>query len=774
MSLAVPREGERNVLITSALPYVNNVPHLGNIIGCVLSADVYARFCRLRGYNTLYICGTDEYGTATETKAIEEKCTPKEICDKFHAKHKAIYDWFNISFDHFGRTSTPQQTEIAQNIFTKIWENGYMIEDTIEQLFCKVDEMYLADRFVVGTCPSCGYEEATGDQCDKCGKLFDSPKELVDPKCKICGKTDLEVRHPEHIFIDLPELKDKLEDFVDHQSEKWSSHALQMTRGWLRDGLQRRCITRDLKWGTPVPLERYKDKVFYVWFDAPIGYISITAAALEGKDWSQWWQNPENVELVQFMGKDNVPFHSVIFPSSLLATKENWTMVNNLSITEYLNYEDGKFSKSRGIGVFGDNAQDTGIPSEVWRYYLLVQRPEMSDTTFTWEDFQTKNNNELLNNLGNFINRVLSFTSKFFDGKIPSGSEESLDEKDHNLIQDVNTHLTQYIEALEQIRIKEGLKLCMTISKLGNQYMQENKPWELAKNDMPRCAKVINLGAQIVYLLSTLLSPYMPSLSTKILDQMNMKPQTFIPETLEFSVPSGHPIGTPAPLFKKIDNKTVKALRAKYSGKQGEDKEAADDSQNGGKKKKKQNQKKKKKLEGFYLDLRIGKVISVENHPEADKLYLLKVDLGEENPRTVVAGLKKFYPSPEEGGDESTTLLHRKVVAVANLKAAKLKGIKSEAMLLAASKDENTVRLVQPDDSDVPVGTRVAPEGIPVTEASNIDRKGFQAIKMSTGEGGKATYRVKKEAYDLVATVEGRDTPVPVRADIDGEGHVVR
>lgn len=350
----VPVPGERNILITSALPYVNNVPHLGNIIGCVLSGDVYSRFCRLRGYNSIYVCGTDEYGTATETKAQKEKLTPQELCDKYHKVHAQCYDWFNIKFDYFGRTTTPKQTEIAQDIFNKADARKYVLEGQMEQLFCKGCERPLADRYVSGTCPhaECRYEDANGDQCDKCGKLVNAV-ELLNPRCTTCKATP-EVKTSDHLFLDLPSIEPELRKFVEANKEHWSANSLQVTQSWLKTGLKPRCITRDLKWGTPVPKSGYENKVFYVWFDAPIGYISITANYCPDA-WQQWWKNPKDVDLVQFMGKDNIPFHCVIFPSSLIAADDNYTMLKKISTTEYLNYEGDKFSKTRGVGVFGDS-----------------------------------------------------------------------------------------------------------------------------------------------------------------------------------------------------------------------------------------------------------------------------------------------------------------------------------------------------------------------------------------------------------------------------------
>jgi len=368
----LPQPGKNNILITSALPYVNNIPHLGNVIGSVLSADCFSRYSKARGNPTLFVCGSDEYGTATETKAIEEKTTPQELCDKYHKLHKDVYDWFNIGFDIFGRTPTQQQTDIAQDIFLKLYKNGYLEERTTTQPYCEQHKSFLADRFVEGTCPLCDYADARGDQCDKCGHLLD-PLDLKNPRCKLDNATPVP-RDTKHVFILLDKLQAAVKEWSESSSAKgkWSENGIAITESWIKEGLKPRGITRDLKWGTAVPLEGYDDKVMYVWFDACIGYVSITANYTS--DWEKWWRDPDNVKLYQFLGKDNVPFHTVVFPSSQLGTGDKWTMLHHLSTTEYLNYERGKFSKSRNIGVFGNSAEKTGIPSDVWRYYLLSRR----------------------------------------------------------------------------------------------------------------------------------------------------------------------------------------------------------------------------------------------------------------------------------------------------------------------------------------------------------------------------------------------------------------
>ncbi|EGT58248.1 hypothetical protein CAEBREN_25557 [Caenorhabditis brenneri] len=565
----LPAKGKRNILITAALPYVNNVPHLGNIIGCVLSADVFARYCNLRGHQTFYVGGTDEYGTATETKALQEGCTPRELCDKYHTIHKAIYDWFGIEFTHFGRTTTEHQTEICQDMFMKLHNNGYTSTQSVDQLFCVKCDKFLADRFVTGTCPMCNYDDARGDQCDGCGKLINAV-DLIDAKCHMCKSTP-EVRQSTHIFLSLDKLQGKTNEYLkvemSRESSRWSSNAIGITNAWMKQGLDPRCITRDLKWGTPVPLEGFEKKVFYVWFDAPIGYLSITKCVLED-NWTKWWKNPENVELYNFVGKDNVAFHAVMFPCSQLGANDNYTVVNNLCATEYLNYENTKFSKSRGTGIFGDAAQGTGIPSDIWRFYLLYMRPESQDTAFSWDDFVLKVNSELLNNLGNFINRALSFVANSFAGVIP---DMNLTEEDAAVLSEIHKECVQWDEQFDKVHLKDAVKTTLNVSRLGNQYMQAQKPWVLIKGndaDKRRAGTIIGVAANIAYHLAVLLYPVMPTISATIRDQCGLpKLPLFTPFPRKY-LRSGHKIATPAPLFQKLDPVVIAEFKAKFGGSQ--------------------------------------------------------------------------------------------------------------------------------------------------------------------------------------------------------------
>lgn len=568
----LPEPGKRNILITSALPYVNNVPHLGNIIGAPLSADVASRYWKARGNPTLFVCGTDEYGTATETKALEEGVTPKELCDKYYAVHKSVYDWIGIEFDIFGRTSTPQQTEIVQSIFLKLKENGYIEEHKDEQPFCEHEkhQRFLADRFVEGECPTCHGKNGRGDQCDDCGTLL-NPKDLIHPRCKLDG-TEPVLRETKHFYLRLNALQPEVEKWITESKTKgsWSSNGIAITEDWLKKGLLARGITRDLKWGVPVPFEGFEDKVFYVWFDACIGYVSITANYTD--QWENWWRDPENVELYQFMGKDNVQFHTVIFPGSQIGTGDSWTKLHHLSTTEYLNYEKGKFSKSRGIGVFGTNAKETGVDPDIWRYYLLKRRPETSDTEFEWITFIQALNNELVANFGNFVNRITKFASnqKFYAGAVPSydySKYSRTDDSGANIlkkkIDEVNELVKKYHEQLQATSLRAGLQTVMEISGAGNEWLQSNKlDGNLFNNEKETCDAVIALALNLVDLLAALVRPYMPASSDSMIQQLGL-PATgapFIPETFNTNaITADHKLGTAKLLFTPIQKEQEQA-----------------------------------------------------------------------------------------------------------------------------------------------------------------------------------------------------------------------
>ena len=722
-------------LITSALPYVNNEPHLGNIIQ-VLSADAFARFCRLRGYETLYVCGTDEYGTATENKAMEESVSPKELCDRFHAIHADIYRWFNIAFDKFGRTSTPIQTEVTQEIFKKLEKNGYINEKTIEQFFCPKCNKFLADRFIRGTCPKCGSAEARGDQCEACQKLLD-PTDLKEPQCSACGSVPL-LQKTNHLYIDLPAVKDKLEEWIKTASVSgfWAHNAVQMTQAWIRDGLKERAITRDLKWGIPVPKQGYENKVFYVWFDAPIGYISITGLLGEeksgsGKDsgnWKKfvdyWWKNPQDVDLFQFIGKDNIPFHTVIFPSSLLGSGESWTMLHHMSSSEYLNYEGGKFSKSRGVGVFGTDAMKSSIPADVWRFYIYYNRPEKTDAMFTWSDFQEKVNGELIGNLGNLVNRTLSFVTRYYDAKIPELAAGT--QSDGAFWEQVTNYETSIAQKLDRAELRDAFREIFELSSFANKYFQDSEPWKLRNENPDKAQAVIRDLTYIVRDLCVLIEPYLPQSAEKIASFFGLK----FKENLSWK-DIGKPEGIgdvlikSEVLFAKLEDELVEKLKTQYAGTQMERQEKTAEQETS------QAQQTQPKSFSAIMDLRAAKIEKIERHPKADKLYIINLETGEgvtgtREERQIVSGLVPFYTEEQ--------LLGKTIIVAYNLKPAKLRGIESRGMLLAAgdtiageSEGQSIERVEVLSAQGYPTGTRFLPEGESDTALPEIDIDTFFA-----------------------------------------------
>ncbi|MDY5885430.1 MAG: methionine--tRNA ligase [Treponema sp.] len=724
-------------LITSALPYVNNIPHLGNLIQ-MLSGDVFARFCRNKGYDTLYICGTDEYGTATETKAIEEKKTPRELCDYYYQEHTKIYDWFHINFDKFGRTSNEQCTEITQALFNDLDEAGYIKEHVNKQLFCQKCNMYLADRYVDGTCPKCGSTKARGDQCDDCGSLLD-PIELKDPKCHTCGSTP-EVRETKHLYIDLPNLSKNLDAWMAKTSVegKWSDNAINITKAWIRDGLNERAITRDLKWGIPVPKAGYEDKVFYVWFNAPIGYMSITKQLAdelkaEGKitfDWKSWW-NPseseeakgkEHVELFQFIGKDNIPFHTVIFPSTLLGSPHDWTKLFHMSSTEYMNYEDGKFSKSRGVGVFGTDAIETGIPADAWRFYIFYNRPEKQDFQFTWKDFMEKMNSELIGNLGNLVNRTLLFVNRYFEGKIP---DAPVDEELWAQVHDLEAKIT---ENLEWANLKDAFRQCFEISDICNKKFQAAEPWKTRESDPAACAKLIHNLCYVIKDLMIMMNPYMPQYTQIVMGYLgkSIKETQVGKETKEGldwsdlgNTTGLDKVGPTEVYFKPLDQKTMLAFREKFGG------------QKSAKVENKEEKKAKKskseptvlpvdKQADFFnanIELTVAKILKVENNPEGEKLYIETLDDGSGTERIIQSGLR-MYLKPEE-------LLGKNIIVVSNLAPRTMRGVESRGMLLAGDYkdgDKDCVEVL--DVSWAKPGTKVVLEGSDVNSAKKAEITG--------------------------------------------------
>lgn len=724
----------KKILITSALPYVNNVPHLGNIIGCVLSADVFARYCRSRGWNTRFVCGADEHGTTTEAKALEEGLTPQQVCDKYYKIHKEIYDWFGISFDVFGRTHTDTHAKITQEIFLKLRENGFIAEDFLEELYCDKCKKSLADRFVEGECPHCGFAGARGDQCDKCGNLLNAV-ELRNPKCKICNTTPSK-RNTKHLFLDLEKLQPELEKWINSRKKEgfWSENTITYTEAWLKEGLKKRCISRQLKWGIPIPLKGYEDMVFYVWFDAPIGYISITAHKFS--DWKEWWKNPEHVSLYQFMGKDNVPFHTILFPATLLGTRDKYTLLYHINTTEYLNYEDGKFSKSRNIGVFGDDAIQLGLPPDAFRYYLLVNRPEKADTIFSWDDFQDKLNHELIGNLGNLVNRTIVFLNKYYDSTIPA---PDLGEDEKKMVNYIREQVNKITSLLDKVKMKEALKELMTLCAEGNRFFQAAEPWKNVKENPKKAANALYILANLVKDIGILCEPFLPFTSNKIFKQLNLQEAPRWDNLGILSIEKRHKINEAEVLFNKLVDDEKKKLKERFSG---AGKKAEEIIERKGEKKGNDEEKEKMKEEkpgeerkGFdLLNLKVAEIIEARDHPSADKLVVLKINLGSEQ-RQIVAGIKQHYSKQMLEG--------KKIIVVTNLKPAVLRGEESKGMLLACGSDEGTLGLLSvkkaaPGTQVLVEGATPNPEMITLDDFKKVDLRALQSRAFYEGKMLKA------------------------------------
>ena len=557
----------KKYLITSALPYVNGLPHLGHLVGCLLPADVYARFCREQGRETLCICGTDEHGTPSEVGAAKENMAVEEYCKKYHDLHAEMYQGFNLSFDYFGRTSSDQNKEITYRIFHALDKNGLIEEKKTKQVYSPADNRYLPDSYVIGTCPYCGYEKAKGDQCENCTKLLD-PTDLINPKSALSGSSDIQIKETKHLFLNLPKLEEELNTWIETKKGIWPDIAYSVAKKWLKEGLQERGITRDLKWGFSVPKAGFEDKVFYVWFDAPIGYIGITKQWSDEKPderhWEDWWLNPENVVHTEFMGKDNIPFHSITFPATLRGTGEPWTEVSFLKGMNWLNFAGGKFSKSAHRGIFLDDALKE-FPADYWRYWLLANAPESDDTNFTFENFATVVNKDLNDVLGNFINRVTKMTIKDFGTHVPVLGEITSAETE--LYATLDTLIKQYKEHMDSLEIRKALADLREIWVNGNNYIAKTEPWKAVKVDKTRAGTILNTGLNLIRLFGILSMPIMPTKAGEMLaifGQKDFNWPTEKTENLLKTLKEGDSFVVPGLLFQKIAPERKEELKQKY------------------------------------------------------------------------------------------------------------------------------------------------------------------------------------------------------------------
>ena len=558
------------ILITSALPYVNGVPHLGHMVGCLLPSDVYARFMRMMGHEVLYIAGTDEHGTPSEVGAIKEGMAVEDYCTKYHNRHKQTYADFELSFDCFGRTSSAQNQERTYHIFEQLDKNGYIEERTIKQLYSVDDARFLPDRYVTGTCPYCGYDKARGDQCENCTKVLD-PTELINPRSTISGSTNLEIRETKHLFLTLPKLEGKLDAWLKTKEPFWPDVAYSIARKWLKEGLKERCITRDLKWGFPVPKAGFEDKVFYVWFDAPIGYIGITKqwadADPKNRNWKDWWYDAKDVRHVEFMGKDNVPYHAISFPATLIGTEEPWTQVDYLKGMSYLTYEGGKFSKSANRGIFAEDAVKE-FPADYWRYWLMANAPEGSDSSFSFDLFAATVNKDLNGVLGNFASRVLKMTASKLGEEVPAGGD--MEAVDRELIATLQEKIDNYIKYMNEMEFRKALNELRAVWVEGNNYITVTEPWSVIKENPERAAAILRICINLIRIFAVISAPIMPQISKAALAKFGLEEKD-MPSLKDFNVAKeietlkpGHKFTVGDMLFERITPERLEELKNKY------------------------------------------------------------------------------------------------------------------------------------------------------------------------------------------------------------------
>jgi len=563
------------VLITSALPYINGVKHLGNLVGSMLPADVYARFQRARGRETMFICATDEHGTPAELAALEAGQSVELYCREQHEIQRDVAERFSLSWDFFGRSSSPQNHRLTQDFARALWKNRHLEVRTTRQVYSQKDGRFLPDRYVIGTCPHCGYERARGDQCENCTRVLD-PTDLINPRSALSGSSDIEVRDSAHLFLKQSKFADRLRAWIDSKKNDWPTLVTSIAYKWLDEGLQDRGITRDLQWGVPVPDDiaegRLKGKVFYVWFDAPIEYIGATwewaEANGKGDAWRRWWYQADDVRYVEFMGKDNVPFHTVIFPATIFGSGQPWKLVDDLKGFNYINYEGGKFSTSGKRGVFMDSALEI-LPADYWRYYLMANAPEGSDSNFTWQHFAGVVNKDLADVLGNFVNRITKFTASRFGGKVPEGGSYGAEEK--ALSEQLDQRIDQYTEHMERMEFRKAVGELRSTWVLGNEYLTKAAPWTTIKTDPAKAAASVRMGLNLVHLFGHLSWPLIPTAARAIHSAVMEAPDVIpwpdepMAEFLD-GLEGGAPIQPPEVLFAKVVDEKIAEWEARFGG----------------------------------------------------------------------------------------------------------------------------------------------------------------------------------------------------------------
>ncbi len=662
-------------MVTCAWPYINYTPHLGTLIGSILSADVAAHYYRLKGDEVVFVSGSDEHGTPVEVEAVRLGVSPKQITDKNHAKVVDLWKKWGISFDNYTRTESPVHKELVKNLFSKIYKNGYIFSQETELPYCPNCRRYLPDRFVEGICPHCGTEGARGDQCDSCGRLLE-PAKLVDLYCTICKSTPT-IKKVKHWYFDLPKFAHQLSYYIKN-NKNLPSNARKFSLNIINEGLKPRAVTRDNKWGIPAPFPGAENKTIYVWVEAVLGYVSATIEYFRNRGveerWKEFWFD-QDAKTFYFIGKDNIPFHTIILPALLLATKEDYNLPWNVSSTEFLQFKGERFSKSHKVGIWIDEALEL-FPADYWRYFLISTRPETKDTNFSWEIFIEKVNADLNDTLGNFIHRTLTFINQHFESTVPKAN--NLDAYNKRILKLVEKRVAKAAQNLEDCRLQSALRNIISISRIGNKYFNDKKPWALIKTDKQRASDTLYVAAQIVKTLAITLAPFIPFTTEKILDLLNLQ-KNVSKKWSEATklLPSGHKIKRSKPLFSKIE----------ANGEELQDKLE----------KKKPQSTAISFKEFSKLDLRVGKIVRAENVPQSRNLVKLKIDIGSGELRQAVAGIAQCYKTEQLEG--------KNIAVLANLEPKRIYGLDSEVMILAAEDDKN-ISIILPDKA-VKAGSKI-------------------------------------------------------------------
>ena len=669
----------KRYLITAALPYANGPLHIGHIAGAYLPADVYVRYLKLKGKDVSFICGSDEHGVPITLRARKEGVSPQEIVDRYHKINEQAFKDLGIEFDIYHRTSDSLHHKTASEFFKKLYEQGEFVEKEDEQFYDEKEQQYLADRYIVGTCPKCNYENAYGDQCEQCGTSL-SPKELISPQSALSGNEPV-LKKTKHWYLPLDKYQEEwLEKWIDGHKNDWKPNVYGQCKSWLSQGLKPRAVTRDLEWGVPVPVEGADGKVLYVWFDAPIGYISATKAWAEeqGKNWEDYWKDEES-SLIHFIGKDNIVFHCLIFPSMLKAHGD-YILPDNVPANEFLNLEGRKLSTSRNWAVWvNEFVEDFPGKEDVLRYTICANFPEQKDNDFTWKDFQNKNNNELVAVLGNFVNRALVLTKKYFDKKVPERNE--LTDYDKEILEKAAKVKEDLENRLENYKFREAVKVAMDMGRLGNKYLADTEPWSLYEKDPERVATILNISLQITASLSIITEPFMPFTAEKLRKFLNIDKLNWELAGTSDILSPGHEVNKPKHLFQKIEDKEVdqQVEKLKEAQRKIEQEEKGVEPA-----------KEDISFEDFTkLDIRTGTVLEAEKVPKTKKLLKLKVDTGLDE-RTVVSGIAEYF-SPED-------ITGKQVSIVVNLAPKKIKGIKSHGMILMAENADGKLVFISPDE----------------------------------------------------------------------------